>query len=84
MRSKREGDFESTIQQLVQLLKQMLKNYPDEIKFAKQKPFISDQGMNVNFIFMNILPWVDEEDWAEVAGLEDSFNPHSSGGSQRK
>lgn len=72
MRSKGEGDFESSVYQLIQLLKKILKTYPDQMKSSKFKPLLSEQGLNVNFFLFNILP-LSEEEWDELEEIYERF-----------
>lgn len=61
MKKNREGNFEDNMEQLIQLLKRIVKSHPDQTQLDKLQRVFKDQGINVNFCFFNFFPMTDEE-----------------------
>lgn len=67
-------DFDQNMNQLVQLLKKLIKNIPTG-KMPQGNPFSKDKdsgSINVNFCFFNFLP-ISDEDLEEMEDMMDQF-----------
>jgi len=56
MRSNRDGDFDKSIEQLIQLLRKIMKTHPDQSQFSKLQSVFRDHGVNINLCFFNFFP----------------------------
>ena len=72
MRSNRDGDFEQSMNQLIQLLKKIMKTHPDQSQIAKMQSLFKDEGFNVNFCFFNFFP-VSEEEMDELEEICEQY-----------
>ena len=55
------GDFEKNMNQLVRLLKKILKNAPSKESLAQLPAFFKDSGFNLNLCFFTFIPMLPEE-----------------------
>ncbi len=67
-------DFDRNMNQLVRLLKKIIKNLPFGQIPQQQYPFSKDKesGININFCFFNFLPMTEEE-MEEMDAIYDQF-----------
>jgi len=72
MKPSRDGDFESSVRQLIKLLRKIMKSYPDQLNLTKSKPQFQDQGVNLNVFFFNLLP-LSDEDWDELEEIYETY-----------
>ena len=61
MGSNREGDFEQNMEQLIHLIKKIMRTHPEQGQLAKLKSLFQDQGININLCFLNFFPITADE-----------------------
>ncbi len=72
MGNNREGDFEQSMEQLIKLLKKIMKHHPDPNQISRLQSLFRDKGININLCFFNFFP-VTEEEMDEIEDLCDPF-----------
>lgn len=61
MKPNRDGDFEQNMDQLIQLLRKIMKQEPNQGQFSKVQSLFKEQGIHINFCFFNFFPVSDDE-----------------------
>ncbi len=69
MNPEKDREFESNMNQLVKLLKKLLKNLPGQPPFTQFQGKSGEAPMYLNFCFFNFLPFGPEE----FDALEDAY-----------
>ena len=68
MNPEKDKEFENNMNQLVKLLKKLIKNLPGPAPFSQMQGK-SGEGMNLNICFFNFLPMSPEE----LEAFEDAY-----------
>ncbi len=72
MKPDRDSDFDSSITELVQLLKKIMANHTSQSEWKKIQSVFQDKGINLNFNFFNFFPITGEE-LDELEEIYDQF-----------
>lgn len=72
MNHDKDRNFEQNMNQLISLLKKMLKNLPSQDQMSQASSFLKESGINLNLCFFTFLP-VDAEELEEFEEIYDQF-----------